>query len=283
MRLIDYDPDLLTLPPNWKNRAIALKSKIAAESDDKARSLLINSNQALWKEVKNELAKLSNYKCWYTDSPQAGTDVDVDHFRPKNRIAELKNNVPPHTGYWWLAFELKNYRYSCIVANRRRTDIETNNTGGKSDYFPILDEKNRAWIPTQNCDEEQPLLLDPCKLSDVRLLTFKDDGEAMPRESHIDKPNAYHRADISIEYYHLNHSDFVRARQTLRDEINKLVHSAKRFYNKLETGDSDHEHAYETVLLKLRSLCDKKSPYSSFSISYIENFKHEDFLQGAFD
>lgn len=47
---------------------------------------------------------MSNGKYWYTESIQLGTDVDVDHFGPKKRIAERCAEGDAHPGYWWLAY-----------------------------------------------------------------------------------------------------------------------------------------------------------------------------------
>lgn len=282
MRHIDYNPDTLAIPANWPNNAAVLSAQMLAEADPQLRAKIINDNSNIWSEVKGELAKVFNYKCWYTESRQLGTDVDVDHYRPKNRVAELRANNPQHFGYWWLAFDLRNYRYSCIVANRRRRDIESDLVGGKSDYFPLWDEATRVWDQTGDIDEEQPMLLDPCKVADVRLLTFKEDGEAMPREDEKAKPRMFKRADMSIKFYSLNHSDFVRARIALRDEMTKLVKDAIKYYKKLESGDATLDHAYEQAIQKLRSLTSYHAEFSSFCIAYLENFKHEEALAGAF-
>jgi hypothetical protein len=282
MRLVDYDPAKLKLPDGWQTQVEALEKVIAAESDPAKRAALIDANQDLWKAVKHEMAKLFNYKCWYTEAPQQGTDVDVDHYRPKKRVAELTSSSPQHPGYWWLAFRLENFRYSCIVANRRRRDVETDKTGGKSDHFPLWDESERAWTGAADVSNEQPLLLDPCKAADVALLTFKDDGEAMARYAETKSPKMFKRASTSIEYYHLNHSDFVRARVTLRDEMDKLVRSAKQYYLKLEQGDAAHLAAYEQAVRRLIELRDKSSPYSSFCVVYLEKNRHDDFLAPIF-
>jgi hypothetical protein len=218
LRLVDYNPDKLELPEGWIDKAQKLEIELLQEPDAQKRADLIKDNSDVWRDVKHELSKLFNSKCWYTESPQAGTDVDVDHFRPKKRVAELRSKEKTHPGYWWLVFKLENYRYSCIVANRRRRDVETDKTGGKADYFPLWDEDKRAWTPDCDCDEEQPLLLDPCKASDVVLISFKDDGEAMPRHSEEKRPKAFIRAKESIKFYNINHSDFKKARIELRDE-----------------------------------------------------------------
>ena len=281
MRIINYNVLTLRLPVNWKQRADKIKGKILLEKNPAKRAELINNNSTLWAEIKNELSKISNHKCWYTESRQIGTDVDVDHYRPKNRVAELSKNEPQHHGYWWLAFELSNYRYSCIIANRQRRDVETDIVGGKADSFPIRDEACRAWDENADLDNEQPILLDPCKLSDVRLLTFKEDGEAMPRESFDDKPTLFKRAATSIHLYSLNHTDFVRERLKLRDNLIKLIRDAKKYYKKLETGDAVHEHAYEQTIIKIREAVDKDSEFSSFCLAYIENYKYEESLSGV--
>ena len=181
MRHLDIDFGRLDLPESWQEKAKELSDSLIAAEGEKQRAEIIDKNQAHWKDVKPKLALLFNYKCWYTEAPQQGTDVDVDHFRPKKRLQETLSSVTPHDGYWWLAFCLQNYRYSCIVANRRRTDIETGKTGGKADHFPLCDESMRANTPSCDLEEEQPVLLDPLKATDVLLLQFKPDGEAMPR------------------------------------------------------------------------------------------------------
>lgn len=282
MRHVEYDPTKLTLPDGWIEKVQDIQSKIEAEQDPEKRAELIDGNGQLWKEIKPELAKLFNYKCWYTESLQQGTDVDVDHYRPKKRVAELSEKDNSHPGYWWLAFQLENYRYSCIVANRRRRDVETDKTGGKADHFPILNEQSRAWTPDCDCDEEQPILLDPCKAADVALITFKEDGEAMARYSENIKPRLYQRADVSINYYSLNHSDFVRARIGLRDEMNRLIKSADKYYKKLESGDATNDHAYEEAITLLRKMCKHAAPFSSFCKSYLDSYRYEDFLSGVF-
>lgn len=282
MRYVPYDYSDLILPAGWAASVATLEAQIAAEPDVNEKLKLINSNAALWKELKGQLAKLFHYKCWYTESPQAGTDVDVDHYRPKGRVAELISANNLHPGYWWLAFKPMNYRYSCIVANRRRCDVETGYVGGKADHFPIADEACRAWTPGDDCDNEQPDLLDPCKMSDVALLTFKEDGEAMPRYSSATHPRLFRRAYTSVNYYHLNHTDFVRARQALRDEIRRYIKSARKYFQHLERGDAVNDHAYEEAILALRKMREPTQPYSSFCTAIIDNEKFDEALAAVF-
>jgi hypothetical protein len=154
VRPVDYDPKRLTLPDGWADNASKLKLALLSAEDAAARAIILKKNE-IWGEVKGELRKISHGKCWYTESPQLGTDVDVDHFRPKKRVAERCAEGDTHPGYWWLAYDLHNYRYSCIVANRLRRDIETDVVGGKADRFPIADEAARAMTPAADWETEK--------------------------------------------------------------------------------------------------------------------------------
>lgn len=278
MRCVDYDPEQIKMPGDIDQ----LRQQLVDANDEAARKKLIDDNSKIWAAIKPQLQKIFHDKCWYTESPQQGTDVDVDHFRPKKRVAEVRNKDNPHPGYWWLAFSPENYRYSCIVANRRRRDVDTDVVGGKADYFPLWDEAKRAWPPECDCAEEEPLLLDPCQAADVGLITFKEDGEAMPRIGEEESQKAYRRADKSIELYHLNHSDFVKARITLRVKMMELIKDAKRAFDKLDSGDAFHNETWGNSIASLRKMRGGKYPYSSFCIAYLDNLKYEPHLAGVF-
>lgn len=276
MRRIDYDPTKIAYPTNWKERAAKLLEELSNAEDSVARrQVLGNPANRIWSELKSELRKLSHGKCWYTEAPQTGTDVDVDHYRPKGRVAELLSAVPPHEGYWWLAYEPANYRFSCIVANRRRHDVEAGKTGGKADHFPIQHEADRAYAGDHAA--EKPLLMDPCVAHEPELITFKADGEAMERFSEA-QAYKHAKASQSIALYSINHSEFVSARQELRDRIEELKRDAKRFFAKLETGDADHENAYARAIAELARMRSAPAPFSAFCAALIEPSSHEDYL-----
>ncbi len=283
MRHLDIDFNRLTLPEGWQKKSDELTNELLAAPNANKRAEIIEKNQEHWKNIKPVLAKLFNYKCWYTEAPQQGTDVDVDHFRPKKRVQETLSTDSPHDGYWWLTFRLDNYRLSCIVANRRRADVESGLVGGKADHFPLCDEVMRAKTSACDMEDEQPILLDPLKATDVQLLQFKPDGEAMPRFSEEKFPRRFIRADQSIALYNLNHSDFVRCRIELRDSIDKELKSAKRYFNKLEKGDADNDLAYEEAIGRLRKMRSKDAPFSSFCVAYLDSFRHKPEYEGVLD
>ena len=90
------------------------------------------------------------------------------------------------------------------------------------------------------------------------------------------------KAERSIELYSLNHSEFVKARISLRDLVEKWRQDAHRFFNRLETGDADHEAGYRTAITELDRLRSPKEPYSAFCAAMIDRYRHEEYLFGRY-
>lgn len=283
MRYVPYDPGKINIPPGWQAKAQAARAAVDAVAPEQ-RAAEINKHSDVWKDLKPELAKIMNNKCWYTEAPQIGTDTDVDHFRPKNAVKGVRKTSTgeEHPGYWWLAFEPTNYRYSCIVANRRRRDVETGNVGGKADEFPISNETQRAWCPTDDCKEEQSLLIDPCNREEVELITFAEDGEAKERHSKSEKPGPHEKAKRSIELYHLNHTDFVKARISIRVKLKRLIEDAQCYYQELDNNSANTQRAYSSAIQDLREACSEQASFSSFAIAMLQPYRLDDSLTGVF-
>src|SRR2546428_8652099 len=196
MRYINRDH--LRFPNGWLRKAQAIYDSIKCLSYEE-RSRVIDSRRAqqIWKELKAALAALSNGKCWYCE--EHTSFGDVDHFHPKSKVEYCDD----HPGYWWLAFDWKNYRFACPGCNRLNTDNETGTVGGKSCRFPLWVNQRRAYSESDMLYEE-PMLLDPVVGTDPRLLTFDEDGTAWPARNKETSYKEYQRAQISIEIYHLN-------------------------------------------------------------------------------
>lgn len=283
MRHVPYDPTNINYSDRWHEKADAARRSIQnALPEERARE--INKHRSLWADLKSELAKIMHGKCWYTEAPQRGTDTDVDHFRPKSSVKDVFNSSTheKHPGYWWLAIDPANFRFSCIVANRKRRDLATGILGGKADEFPIFDENNRAWTPNDDCGREQSLLIDPCNPVEVTFITFGENGEAIPRYNDSDKPRFFKKAKCSIKLYHLNHDDFVKARIEIREDLRKNIEDAKRYYARLDSAGVDIEHAYMRAIENLREACSYKSPFSSFAIALLAPLQFEDSLVPVF-
>lgn len=244
MRYVDIDH--LEIPYGWQARAdqalnelreeivTAEVSTTAAGKDPegiaKARRKAItegtkkSDREKLWQDLALPLNKLTNGKCWYSESRNPASDKNVDHFRPKNAVAE----DPSHEGYWWLAFNWQNYRYSSQWCNQRRIDKENKTSGGKSCHFPLRHNSFRARTEKDNIEQEDVVLLDPADPEDWKLLTFRSDGRPTPAKS----PGTVEcvRAEASITIYHLNCVELVRDRRPLAGKVQRLIEEMERLH-----------------------------------------------------
>lgn len=266
MRHIDTDSLEDEIPEDWKQRACEAYEEVKNADPGKERSEKIDKYSGLWKELKDKLKELSYEKCWYCESAAHRITGDVVHFRPKNRLKWYDEHTgSDHAGYWWLAFEWRNYRYACEMCNRLNRDHVTGIVGGKGSYFPLLDEKQRVY---DECDEfdllqERPSLLDPTIAADPLLITFDQDGAAYPA-SNDESENE--RAEVSIRLYHLNHEGIKEKR---RLEIFRVV------FEKVKIGDwyriqyeqnkSDISalKSYRDTVKELRKMISPQAEYSA--------------------
>jgi uncharacterized protein (TIGR02646 family) len=271
VRHIDLDELEDELPAGWESRASAA---LAAVRKVKAalRSAEIDSHSNVWQEpeLKEALQKLSNFKCWYCESNENRSDNAVDHFRPKNRVAE----APSHAGYWWLAFDWENYRFTCTFCNSRRKDQQTGASGGKQDHFPLVHETRRAY-KAKDVGREWPKLLDPARNTDPHLLWFEPDGRAMPRHDKNRERILFGRADISIKLYNLNESRTRRRRRDLYRQVKRLVKAGQKWYVKHLRGVRDADDAFELVLAELRTRMKPGAEFSGAARSFVWAFSRE--------
>jgi hypothetical protein len=157
------DPQLVgqNLPNGWDQQAQQAENAVApAQPND--RPAAINEHSQVWQGLKATLKRASHEKCWYCESVDIRSDNAVDHFRPKNAVAECSD----HEGYWWLAFKWENFRFCCTFCNCRRVNQATGHAGGKADHFPLKDEGRRARSPGDDLEDEEPMLLDPSSSAD---------------------------------------------------------------------------------------------------------------------
>ena len=277
MRWVDiYE---LEFPPGWHDRADqalnelreAIKNaEITAKADNKdvaaVRKKVISTElkkekyRGIWRELEPYLKRLCNGKCWYSESKNSGSDMDVDHFRPKNAVKE----DPKHEGYWWLAFKWDNYRYSCQWCNQRRVDVMNETDGGKWDYFPIKPGSFRARREEDDCDDEEIDLLDPTVADDCKLLTFRSDGHPTPTKQ--PGTREYERAKVSIWLYHLDRREFVIDRKKLAGRIQRLVQSMELLRPCLE--DIKVRKVYLQQEMELLRLIGRNAEYSAAALAY---------------
>lgn len=234
MRYVDIDS--LELPDGWQIRADKaledLRKEVAqAEANALAvgedpvtarreaitTGLKVHARVKIWQDLNSQLAALAYEKCWYSESRNPTADKNVDHFRPKNRVEEDSS----HEGYWWLAFQWRNYRYASQWSNQRRVNDANGTSGGKWDHFPLCEGSFRARSEEDDCELEEPELLDPIDPDDWKLLTFRQDGYPIPSKQ--PGTQEYKKAEISIIVYHLHCNELVKERRALAGQIQRLI------------------------------------------------------------
>jgi len=260
--------DDIELPDGWEQRASKALEEVASMPSH-LRSDAIAKKSAIWSELKSSLMKLSNGKCWYCETRQIRSDNNVDHFRPKNQVSECAS----HSGYWWLAFDFRNYRFACTFCNSRRIDEENETEGGKQTHFPLLNEPQRARCEDDDIEIEEPCLLDPICPSDPGLLWFDETGFPQSRYSKKRAPIQYFRADTSIRLYHLDHRNLVLQRKRLHRIIKRKVRLGSGYFERLLAGDGDAKCELDEVIDELISLAKRESEHSSAARAYIMGFR----------
>jgi hypothetical protein len=166
-------------------------------------------------DIVQAMKKVVGNKCWYSEVHLDHHDPNVDHFRPKGTIREVDSvsltNCGSSPGYWWLAFDHRNYRLAAIHANQRRVDDST--AGGKADYFPVRGARTPERTEWSNIVEDY-LPLDPCSKTDVSLLWFDPDGVpgSVNRPGKPLSEKDKERVRISIWLYHLDKEDIQKRR-----------------------------------------------------------------------
>jgi hypothetical protein len=209
MRYINFI-DLKTPEPGSKYHSDYLKfvtksetllAELKAASNAEERKKIIDDNSKVWGILREWLLSLSHQKCWFSEAKDCFSHWDVEHFRPKKSVKDLDGTE--HDGYWWLAFELKNFRICGNAGNRK-----------KGTYFPLRDGCTRVIDPNGDLRYEDPLLLDPTDSDDPILLSFNVEGRAIP-SSHIDDEWEKLRVTYSIERYNLDFPPLMNKRKLI--------------------------------------------------------------------
>lgn len=224
---------------------------------EKERKKYIDNNSALWTAVRDRYWMLGNMKCWYSEDIIQEGEGEIEHYRPKGKVCKSK-----HGGYWWKAFDWHNYRLVHRTCNIRREDYVSKKKAGKGAYFPLKDEKVRATNEGEIGNEE-PVLLDPIKPADVRLLCFNL-LTGKPEVSPVCGGDVWSKRRVyeTIGYYHLDEGTWNKQRKDISkavDVICKGIIAARQkndlnqennLVTDLKTNYTDEHLPFVTVALQ---------------------------------
>jgi hypothetical protein len=226
-----------------------------AMSSSEDRRRFIKKNRSLWSELKSWLLDLSFGKCWYSEAREIVSDYDVDHFRPKNAAKNL--NGTERNGYWWLAFNYKNFRVVGTICNRLHND-ENDELRGKGDFFPLSENCSPARSPDDDLDDELIYLLDPTNRDDPLLLTFDETG--YPRPTASEGTWNHKRAITTIKLLYLDFRPLVDERKKIWTKCNILVNQAQNIMKERESVSRDRR--LREILGDLRDMTSPKAELS---------------------
>ncbi len=191
----------------WLAKANEILDELKKEPDAQKRKVIIRKNQRHWRDV-NLLAflkALSDGKCWYTEAKFTAEYPHLEHFRPKSYARKECGEIC-HEGYWWLAFDIDNYRLSKPMPNTR-----------KGTYFPLRERVMAVCKPGNAVTRESPMFLDPTVEEDVALISFNSHGKPEPCINPVVDLNDWdrNRIEFSIKRYGLDDEDLCDERKQL--------------------------------------------------------------------
>ncbi|MCK5356727.1 MAG: hypothetical protein KAJ63_16540 [Methyloprofundus sp.] len=258
-------------PDDWITEALVITQQLIDAENMEARKQIIEDNKTFWRDdrLTDWLLDQFNNKCWYTEAPTDVASFHVDHFRPKGEVKNLDESK--ELGYWWLAFNWKNYILSGQLINTK-----------KSSYFPLV----RGARAPENCPDcdlelETRVLIDP-KTNEARLISFEADNSYCIAisaggisETDID------RVERTIEIYGLN-----RLKPLNQARRKKWDFCIKRIQKYKAAGESASQVIAEveknSVIDSLKEEVSYGAEYSSVAKACIRKNAPEDLVDAVF-
>lgn len=158
----------------------------------------------IYKAVKNQLEQDQFSKCAYCESKyQSISYGEIEHYRPKKKWQQDKNDETPNSGYYWLAYHWDNLLVACRKCNSNKFTV-----------FPLLDVSKRAITPSDNIAEEEPLIINPY---------FDDPSNHIRFNRHIAQ-NLTVKGGTTIKILDLNRE----ALKNEREELYKLLETVSK-------------------------------------------------------
>ena len=237
----------------------ALSDALDAINDPAERKAFIDDNRAAWSTVRGELEAMSFGKCWYTEAKEGCSRYQTDHYRPHGRAKQAAKSYA--AGYCWLAFDIDNYRIVGVLANTQNQEY-SEETVGKSDWFPLLDPATRATLANRSIDLEVPLLLDPANEDDPDKIMFNDNGEAHPSDELSDEEKAWVRD--AIDRMGIKQDKLNGLRRRIWRECEGRIEKYNRFFKKPAAERTPEDKlSMKELAGELRAMASCRAPFAA--------------------
>jgi hypothetical protein len=238
--------------------------QIEGKADRKA---FIAANAKAWSDVRDELAAMSFRKCWYTESREAVSRYQTDHFRPHGRVKQADKEFAE--GYCWLAFDIENFRIVGVLANTQNREY-SEETVGKGIWFPLADPSRRATLVAKTIGGETPLLLDPTDLDDPQKIEFNDNGEAHPA-AHLDDETK-EAIDLAIVRMGIRQEMLNEERRKKWRDCARTIDKYDRFIRKPKGDRSEEERqTIDELAQELITMASADSEFSATARSCLQS------------
>jgi uncharacterized protein (TIGR02646 family) len=234
----------------WLQTAVDLLAALDAAAGPAERNAIIDANDKLWGHLKEWLLDLSHQKCWFSEAKDCFSHFHVEHFRPKKSAKDGDGTV--HDGYWWLAFDWKNYRICGSVGNTK-----------KGTFFPLRTNSARVGR-NEDIRLEDQQLLDPADRDDPGLLSFTVDGTAIVAPGVTDDWETA-RVEYSIERLNLNFGPLADKRKSIWSDCWTQI---TEYLNELQLYHADKSNliakaGYKQAAGRLRDMIKEERELSS--------------------
>ncbi len=187
---------------------------------------------------------------------------DIEHYRPKAALKDKDDNdimvdidgvTQPHPGYYWLAYDWKNFLPSCRDCNSRTKSKTNGEWIGKGNLFPVKDSHA---VKAGHHFNEKPLIINPVYVDPSNHLW-------------VDKLGFVHaytdEGRTSIEIFGLNKREgLITARKDAYDEAKAKT---KMYIISMEVQGSNLNELHEQLELIKKG----KKPYSLAAIQAIKD------------
>lgn len=279
-------PSLNTPSPAVGNEAISADAYYSARMPWQAHYTAYPFSCYRPLDVKAALRQLAGGNCAYCESKIGAVGArEVEHYRPKGGI----EGVTGHPGYWWLALVWENLLPTCrdcnkslrqhiVTSGMSRSEVEAllskrpNSSYGKASQFDVLG--TRAVGVACNLDEEDPLLIDPCKRDPINELLWDFSTELTLVEPKMGVTGYSQYGAYTIRTCALNRAELVLDRiptvRTLRVIRTHIL-------NRLDAwrGNAPELSDILAEVDTLSSFAQPDQPYAGMATAFIADFQLE--------
>lgn len=242
-------------PQKWLEKAAEISQQLEDAGSPEERQQIIKNNEKHWGKLKGWLVRQTHRKCWFSEAKEKYSYYHIEHFRPKAKAKELDGTE--RDGYWWLAFDWRNYRIIGGVGNVK-----------KGTYFPLKHGTAGANPAHRDITGEWYCFLDPLKERDVSLVSFNEEGLMEPMAEITDWEKQ--KVDVTIRLLRLNeHEPLVEARRDIWTKCSRYIEQFLDAQAELDKSQ-EAQFKFRSAIEHLKELVSESSELSAVAVTCVQ-------------